>query len=84
MSWQMLATLTITVEQGRRSTQIIDAMAMRHLDRSDHDLEINELMRALRGGACRSRFDPLPLSRARFPDIAGRGTIAVPEVTIEI
>ena len=64
--------------------QIIDAMAMRHLDRSDHDLEINELMRALRRGACCSKLEPLPLSRTRLPDIAGRGTIAVPEVTIEI
>jgi len=80
----MLAISTIAVEQGRRSTRMIDAMALRHLDRSDHDLEINELMRALRRGACRSRFDPLPLSRARLPDIAGRGAIAVPEVTIEI
>jgi hypothetical protein len=43
MSWRMLAILTIVVEQGQRSTRIINAMATRHLDRSDQDLDINEL-----------------------------------------
>lgn len=75
MSWRRLAISPIVVEQRQRSTQIITAMAKRYLDRSDQDLDINELERLP---------DRKELSRTRLPDLAGSGTVAVAEVAIEI
>jgi hypothetical protein len=75
MSWRRLAISPIVVEQRQRSTQIITAMAKRYLDRSDQELDINELERLP---------DRKELSRTRLPDLAGSGTVAVAEVAIEI